>query len=100
MAVLLAFTPVGIALGIQSAGAGHGDYLVTKLLFPWTMLSTFFLGSITAPFIALAIIQYPTYGLILGFANRDGRLPSVMIVLLSIHILLGAVCLIVPNQNF
>lgn len=55
----------------MSAGGGHGDYLITKLLFPWTMLPAVFLGSMTVPFITLAIIQYPAYGLILGLCTRQ-----------------------------
>lgn len=98
--VSLVLTPVGLALGMMSAGAGHGNYLLAKALFPWTMLSTVFLSSITASFIALAIIQYPTYGLILGLANRSVRLSRAPVVLISVHTLLAVVCLALPNQNF
>jgi multidrug efflux pump subunit AcrB len=84
----------------MSGGGGHGDYLLAKLLFPWTMLSTVFFRSITTPFIVLAVIQYPAYGVVLGFANRNGRLLRSATALFAIHGLLAAVCLIAPNQNF
>ena len=43
--------PVAATLAIISAGAGHVDYFMAKVLFPFTMLSTFVLGSITVPFV-------------------------------------------------
>jgi len=64
------------------------------------MLSTIFFQSITTPFITLAVIQYPVYGVVLGLANRNGHLLRHATALLAIHVLLAAVCLIVPDQNF
>ncbi len=100
VAVSLAATPVCLLLGIGSAGAGHGSYLLAKILFPLTMLSTLFLGSITGPFIVLAVIQNPAYGLISGLANKRGRLWPTLWTIFALHALLAVVCVLVPNESF
>ena len=61
--VSIIVTPIFLLLAIGSAGAGHGDYFLAKILFPFTMLSTIFINSIILPFIILAIIQFPFYSL-------------------------------------
>jgi hypothetical protein len=85
-------TPIALILGIGSGGVGHGDYFWAKMLFPYTMLSTFLFESITAPFILLAIAQFPLYGVSLGYANGKGRFALLAVVLLLAH--LGAVAAI------
>lgn len=98
--VSLALTPVFLLLGTASGGGGHGDYFLAKLLFPLSMFSTLFLGSITWPFIVLAVVQYPAYGVVLGLANKNNRLMRASGILFSIHALLASLCLIAPNSNF
>ena len=85
--VALVVTPPALLLGIGSAGAGHGDYFWAKILFPYTMLSTVLFESITVPFLVLAIVQFPLYGLSLGYAKGKRRLAGRAAVLLSAHLL-------------
>ena len=96
----LIVTPVFLYLGIASGGAGHGNYLLAKLLFPFTMLSTRVFGSIVAPFILRAIIQFPAYGFILGAANvrRTMFLPAIGIVLL--HSVAAIACFFIVGPDF
>jgi hypothetical protein len=96
----LILTPLALLLGIGSAGAGHGDYFWAKILFPYTMLSTFLFASITAPFILLAIVQFPLYGLLLAFAGERKRFGSLAIVLALAHILAAALSLFLASENF
>ena len=98
--ISLALTPVALLLGAGSAGAGHGDYLWAKLLFPMTMVSAILFKVITPPFILLAIVQYPAYGLILGRANSRGRLNHVLAALTATHVLFVALCFAAPRGNF
>ena len=73
-------TPFALGAAIASAGAGHGDYLFAKLLFPYSMLLTSLTGTITYPLIGLALIQFPLYGLVAGsyHANRTAISLSVL----------------------
>ncbi len=98
--VALAVTPIFLYLGIASGGAGHGNYLLAKVLFPFTMLSTRALGSITAPFVILAIIQFPLYGVVVGSANLKSKLPASVIGVLVIHTLAVLVCFGFVSENF
>ena|ERR671912_57096 len=98
--VSLVFTPIALLLGVGSAGAGHGDYFWAKILFPFTMLSTFLFQSITAPFILLAIVQFPLYGLTLALASGRKRLASLAIGLAVVHILAAVLCLFLASENF
>ena len=90
-------TPICLLLGVASGGGGHGDYLYAIILFPFTMLSALIFGSITIPFIALAVAQFPIYGILLGRANVRSKLPRVAILLLLTHALFVAACLFVPG---
>ena len=98
--VSIVVTPFALFLGLVSTGAGHGDYFWAQILFPYTMLSTFLFHSITAPFILLAVIQFPLYGLLLAFADERRRLGLVAIGLAVVHILAAALCLFLASGNF
>lgn len=100
MIASLIVTPIALLLGVGSAGAGHGDYRLAMILFPYTLLSTSVFDSITPPFIILAIIQFPIYGVALGYANEKRRLLSMSIVLCVVHGIALAAMLLVANENF
>jgi hypothetical protein len=55
------------------------------ILFPYTMLSVTVFDSITIPFIILAVVQFPLYGVALGSANERDHLGSVAILLAVVH---------------
>ena len=93
-------TPPFILAAVASAGAGHGSYLLAKILFPFTMLSTLVFGSIIVPAIALAVLQFPFYGFILGRAKLKGSLSTRAAVLLLIHMSGVAACFILIGENF
>jgi len=100
LVISLVATPICLLLGIASGGAGHGDYFLARLLFPFTMLSTIPFGSITTPFILLAIAQFPAYGMILGCANERGKFMHAACVMLFVHGLAAAFCLMWVGENF
>ena len=69
----LIWTTSGVAAGapaiivvVALAGAGHGTYFPAALLFPFTMLLALWVGTISPPLVALALVQYPVYGLLLA----------------------------------
>ena len=98
--ISLIVTPFALLLGIASAGAGHENYFWAKILFPYTMLSTFFFQSITIPFILLTIVQFPPYGFLLAVAGERKRLGPLGVVMAVVHILGVMLCLILPSENF
>ena len=96
----LVITPVALLLGIGSAGAGHGNYRLAMMLFPYTLLSTAVFDSITPPFIILAIVQFPLYGLALGYANKKKRLIPMAILLCVGHGIAASASLLMLNNSF
>ena len=96
----LVATPLLLGTAFAYAGAGHGSYLLAKVLFPLTMLSSVAFSSITAPFIILAIAQFPAYGLLLGRANLKGKLARWAIALTAIHLMAVCACNALVSENF
>ena len=99
MIASLIVTPIALLLGVGSAGAGHGDYHLAMILFPYTLLSTALFDSITPPFVILAVIQFPLYGFVLGYANEKGRLVSTAILLCVVHGIALTAMLLLANRN-
>ena len=63
------FGLVALFLAAVSAGAGHGDYLLAKFLFPVPMLIGMSSETLAGLPLILALIEYPGIGL-LGFKVR------------------------------
>ncbi len=93
------FTPFAVILAVESGGAGHGDYLWAKILFPYTMLSTIFTQSILTPFLLLGIFQYLIYGLLVGLAEQNRKVRAFLFVLLT-HLGSVGLCLFFVSKNF
>ena len=96
-AVSVLFTPVALGLGIMSAGAGHSNYFLAKILFPYTMLSTVSYDAITISFIFIAVVQYPIYGLILSSFRQ---LKTALIVLAIAHAFFAVLAVLYVGPNF
>jgi hypothetical protein len=96
----LVLTPICLLLGIASGGVGHGDYVLARILFPYTMLSALLFDVISAPFILLAVLQFPLYGFALGKAAERKRFLLVFLILLAAHALAAAACFIPFNESF
>ena len=87
--LLVAFvsdTLAACAISVFLCFGGHGTYIPAKLFFPYTMISTALFSKITPPFILLACVQFPAYGMVLAVANRRGCLKSVARQLGIIHL--------------
>ena len=83
-----AITPFALAVAVESGGGGHGDYLLAKFLFPYTMILAGLVGRITYPLIALALVQFPLYGLATGSFNSR----RTAICLLVLHSIVAFLC--------
>jgi hypothetical protein len=88
LVILLLLTPFMINAGIASAGAGHGDYVTARMLFPYTMLSVAWAHAITPFYIFVGVAQWPVYGLALSLSLRRGWWLFVIClsVLLAVHV--------------
>ena len=87
-----------IFLAVLSSGAGHGDYAAARIFFPASMLLTLVEGSIGPLAIAVAFLQFPFYGALLGWTSaRQAYLPAVMAGLL--HLAGVVICFsgVLPN---
>src|SRR6266404_697210 len=88
---------VGLVAGVFAgwlAGGGHGTCLPAILLFPYAMGGALALGTSDPALLAVALIQYPVYGALIGAADdRRGR-TAVLRMLISLH-LLGVVVTVV-----
>ncbi len=73
-----------VAVGL--AGGGHGTYYAAKCLFPYTMIATGFLNVITPPLLILACVQFPVYGVVLSVGNTRGKVGSVTIGVVTVHL--------------
>jgi|GraSoiStandDraft_46_1057282.scaffolds.fasta_scaffold354111_2 hypothetical protein len=94
--VLLGFGAIFLAL--LSTGAGHGDYAAARALYPASMLLTLVEGSIGPLAKAVALLQFPFYGGLLGWAAaRRVYLPAVGVGLL--HLAGAIICFsgVLPN---
>jgi hypothetical protein len=100
MIVSLIATPFLLLGGVASGGAGHGHYVLAKVFFPFTMLSTVLFGSIIGPFIVIAIVQFPLYGLLIGTANEKRRVAPYATALVIIHALAVIACFVLLRENF
>jgi hypothetical protein len=99
-AIFFGLTPIMLFLGLISAGAGHGDYFLAKILFPYTLLSTAAFDSIEPPFMFLALIQYPAYGVVIGLANVRRKLILSGAALAVLHGLAVAGAFVFANPYF
>ena len=96
----LVVTPIVLFVGAASTGAGHGSYLLVKVLFPYTMLSAAVFDVIYFPFAFLALFQFPAYGLVLGYANEKGKVARMAVILLAAHSVVASVALLLSSESF
>ena len=89
-----------LLVAVTLAGAGHGTYHAAKCLFPYTMISTCFLDYITLPFIVLACVQFPIYGVVLSVANTRGKFGPVARGVAIVHIAATALAFAFSGSAF
>ena len=96
LGLLLGFGALYLAM--LSTGMGHGDYAAARALFPASMLLTLVEGSIGPLAIAVALVQFPFYGGLLGWSNaRERYRPAVVVGVL--HLIGVIICFsgVLPN---
>jgi len=96
----LVATPLCLLIALASAGAGHGDYFWAKIIYPYTMLSILIFKSITVPFLLLAVVELPLYGVLLSIAWVRKRLGIAALILVTLHAAAALACFVVRPENF
>ena len=90
----LIITILSLFLVVSFAGGGHGTYLPAKLMYPFSMLAAEFEGQIGFGAIMLAIVQIPTYVLILNIKSNWKY------CLIGIHLLAVLVLVNIKSGSF
>jgi hypothetical protein len=91
--------PAALAAFI-SGGGGHGDYWFAKILFPVSMASTVFTGSISTTALVAALLQFPIYGFFVGIGLTHAKHWAFVGSVLLFHAIMIAVCFYVTGSNF
>ena len=97
LGVLIA--PVALFFAAVSGGAGHGDYLLARILFPLPMLSTHFFQVITSAAVVVAAIQFPVYGWFAGYAAQKEK-RRLALIPLGFHVLMLVLIFVFPDSSF
>ena len=77
---------------VASGGAGHGDYVAARALFPLPMLLTLLEGgAVGAISIVVGLLQFPVYGALLGWSITRRHYVMAVVVTLA-HVIAASVC--------
>ena len=92
-------TPVALFLAFLSMAAGRGDPILARALFPYSFLSTiltdpFTGGGLTFLSVALGVLQFPLYGILIAWANRKNYAFEAGVAIATVHILAAIPCFI------
>jgi len=96
----VAVTPVLLLVVDFTVGAGHGTYYAAKILFPYTMASTAFTTGMSEPFVAVGIVQYPLYGVLLDWARYVGRFKPTLLALAGVHFVTIVLAFLISDPSF
>ena len=86
--ILTALTPILLFGVLFLMGGGHGYFEPAIILFPTGLISFSIFDEIILPFIILAIVQFPVYGLLIDKSNNKRR---TLFMILGIHIELALI---------
>ena len=84
---------------IASAGAGHGDYVAARMLFPGPTLLTLLEGSIGIFATSAALLQFPLYGVLLGW-SLPRKAYGIASLVGALHIAAAICCFTGVLKNF
>ena len=91
---------LAIVAAVAFAGGGHGIYGPAALLFPYTMFSTRFFEGIAIPFRIVALVQFPVYGTLIGWAICRSRAKMIVWAITTIHALAALAAVLGRGQSF
>jgi hypothetical protein len=82
----------------MSAGAGHGDYVFARALFPIPMLLTLLDGTFGPVSVGVALLQFPLYGALLTWTIWRNSYWAIAIAGM-VHLVAAGACFagLIPN---
>jgi hypothetical protein len=85
-------TPLAILIGLWSAGAGHGDYVWARIVYPVPSLAIRLLVPELVADVSLAVglFQFVLYGFVLDLASRSNRILVAALLVAAVHFALVA----------
>lgn len=92
-------TVPAVLSAVASGGAGHGDYVAARALFPAPMLLTLLEGDRIGAFsIVSGLLQFPIYGTLLGWSvGRNNYLPAIVVTVVQIAAVSACFAGTLPN---
>jgi hypothetical protein len=69
----LALDAMAMFFVVGAAGAGHGTYVPAAICFPFAMAISALMGTIHPALVAVAVVQFPFYGVLIGLAANLTR---------------------------
>jgi hypothetical protein len=93
-------TPLLWLLGAFLSGGGH-NYAMMIVTFPWGMLLDLSFEGLSWWAIGMPVfaIQFPLYGLLLGYAREKRRLVPCLIALSAMHVLAVLLCFAIDPKS-
>lgn len=90
-----------LALAAVSAGAGHGDYVFARALFPIPMLMTIVTGSLVPEPLAFALVQFSLYGYACARAMSSRTWAQITMIIGATHLCGVVLCFsgLLPNYS-
>ena len=82
---------VALFLALIATEAGHGNYGLVIALFPISLLAVID-GTITPTTLILACVQFPLYGIVIGYCAMRKRAWVGAGIVVLVHIVAIAVC--------
>lgn len=75
-------------------GGGHGTYVPAIMIFPFGLISFVLFDKLITPFVILAILQFPIYGLLVDYSISKGKKQIVVSSIFIAHIIVAIVIFI------
>jgi hypothetical protein len=90
---LLLITPLALFVGFVSTGAGHGNYVLARIIFPYTFAYWHFSNNaIPSSLAILGFLQIPIYGGLLALPSSKYIMLLVGTVLATLHLAAVYLC--------
>jgi hypothetical protein len=91
----IAVMPIAIVLSVASGGGGHGNYVLARIFFPFSMLLTLIPSDARiAAIIIVSFVQYPIYGFALGrsAARSNVAFARTAMLIAALHAMAVVIC--------